>query len=371
MTNEVQGQTTWGDMADNDEDPKQSHDDTVILPPPKTTVDENGVRTTIAYVMEKSKVDGKEVTKYFRTLRKSRQITIKKKRSKATLARAGKMSKFGALAGKSQGPEKGITDQRFDEIYFIFEHEKGKEKEVKEEKQEVRSSIITCKNCGGAHWTNRCPNKTSALDDSNAAAGTDGFTVVGGRKTGARTGSYVPPGMRAAAASGGGGGGTGGLHDDSEPTIRISNIPENATQDDMNQLLRKFHSNRVRLARRNYPPYGNRGFAFVSFSTVQDAYTAMVKLTGHKYGHMVLTAEWSDNYKKRYPKGVPVTAEMKKIAQAPMRASRYAARSTGYGSSGRGGGGSYRQGGGYGSRAGSGGGWRSRGDSRGGRGGYR
>lgn len=329
----------WADIADEEEDnSREIGDDLIVLPPPKITVDEHGVRTTIAYVAEKSIVGGKEVITYYRTLRKSRQVTIKRKRSKAALARAGKLSKFGALQGKPQGPEKGITDQTFDEIYFVFEHEKGQQNEVKEvEQKTVRSSIIKCKNCGGAHWTNRCPEKQNSTLANNTDGGPGGLRTSG-LDSNRRPGAYIPPNMR----GGGGGGGRGGPHDDSDPTIRISNIPENATQDDMNQLLRPFHMNKLRLAKKSYHETGNRGFAFVTFDTIQDAYTAMVKLTGHRYGHMVLNAEWSDNYKKKYPKGVPITDEMRRIAQAPLK-KRYDSRRS-YGRS------SYDSQGGYGRR---------------------
>jgi len=340
----------WGDMADQEDVAREISDDVIVLPPPKTTVDDSGVRTTIAYEAEKVMVNGKEIIKYFRTIRKYREVSIKKKRSKAALARAGKLSKFGALQGKSQGPEKGITDQRFDEIYFEFEHEKGQQKEVKEVEQvAVRSSIIQCKNCGGAHWTNRCPEKSASANKTGA-----GPAGPSASDTGRRPGAYIPPNRR------GGGGGGAGPHDDNEPTIRISNIPENATQDDMNQLLRPFHMNRLRLAKK-YQESGNRGFAFVTFSTIQDAYTAMVKLTGHRYGHMVLKAEWSDNFKKNNPNGVKITDEMKRIAQGPLRKTFSSSRSYGrrsYESQGgysrrddnrRGGGGNFRDrdGGGY------------------------
>jgi len=337
----------WGDMAEKDDDLKEPADDLIVLPPPESRVTEDGIRTTVAYFAEKTKVDGKEVVTYFRTLRKSREVTIKKKRSKAALARAGKLSKFGALQGKSQGPEKGITTQGFDEIYFEFEHEKGKKDENKEDKQQAKSSIINCKNCGGAHWTNRCPNRH--LGPSSMMAGGDNRGGYQGSNKGPNT--YVPPGMRNR-------GGGGGPHDDNDPTIRISNIPENATQDDMRQLLRKFHFNKLRLARKTYAPSGNRGFAFVTFTTIQDAYTAMVKLTGHKYGHMVLKAEWSDNYKKKHPRGVPVSDEIKARANAPMPADRRY-QSRGYSRYNRGGGGGYRDRGG-GNRYRSGGGGFSR-----------
>jgi len=347
----------WGDMAENFDDMKggEPADDLIILPPPESNVTEDGVRTTVAYVAEKTKVDGKEIVKYFRTRRKSREVTIKKKRSKAALARAGKLSKFGALQGKSQGPEKGITTQGFDEIYFEFAHEKGKKDEVKEETSQTRSSIINCKNCGGNHWTNRCPNKHMG----SSMAGGDYRGGYQDSKT--RPNAYVPPGMR--------GSGGGGPHDDNDPTIRISNIPENATQEDMKQLLRQFHFNKLRLAKKTYAPSGNRGFAFVTFTTIQDAYTAMVKLTGHKYGHMVLKAEWSDNYKKKYPKGVPVSDEIKKRAQAPMPVTRrYGMRGNSRYNS-YGGGDRYRSGG-Y--RAGGGGGGYRGGDRyRSGGGGFR
>jgi len=358
----------WGDMED---DLQEVADDVVVLPPPKTSVDENGVRTTIAYVSEKSMVDGKEVIKYFRTVRKSRNVTLKKKRSKAAIARAGKLSKFGALAGKSQGPEKGITDHLFDEIYFEFEHEKGKKVEEKEVKTQSKS-IISCNVCGGAHWTNKCPNR-ALLADKMDSGRTD---LKSGIQDSGRSKSYVPPNKRAGASSGD----RGGPHDDNDPTIRISNIPENATQDDMNQLLRPFHINKLRLAKKNYEPYGNRGFAFVTFNSIKDAYVAMMKLTGHKYGHMILKAEWSDNYKKNHPKGVPITEEMKKAAQEPVRKS-YSFRSGGGGWRGRGGGGyrdrdrgdsGYRGGGGrFGGGGGGYSGSRSGGYSGGRGGGYR
>merc|ERR1719461_29935 len=87
--------------------------------------------------------------------------------------------------------------------------------------------------------------------------------------------------------------------------IRISNIPEYASQDDIRTLLRNFSHKKLRLARQRGNQGGNRGFAFVTFHTIGDAYVCMQKLNNHRYGYMVLKVEWSDNYKKKHPNGRP------------------------------------------------------------------
>merc|ERR1719461_342514 len=94
--------------------------------------------------------------------------------------------------------------------------------------------------------------------------------------------------------------------------IRISNIPEQASQDDMRTLLRNFSHKKLRLAKQRGGQGGNRGFAFVTFHTIGDAYVCMQKLNNHRYGYMVLKVEWSDNYKKKFPNRRPPISEKDK-----------------------------------------------------------
>lgn len=83
---------------------------------------------------------------------------------------------------------------------------------------------------------------------------------------------------------------------ESTPTIRILDIPTNTTFQDLLQLVSIFHSKRIKLPRDQEGQAENRGFAFVTFDSHDDALRAKETLNKHAYGTNILHAEWSRNY---------------------------------------------------------------------------
>lgn len=147
--------------------------------------------------------------------------------------------------------------------------------------------------------------------ENTEAEAADGWTQVGsggGGGGGGGGGKYVPPSARggssmggkslsalAASAPGEGGGGGGKSFGDNrdQNTIRVTNISEDTTEADLQELFQPFgRISRVYLAK-DKETMMSRGFAFVSFVHREDAARAMDKLQGHGYDHLILKLEWA------------------------------------------------------------------------------
>lgn len=169
-------------------------------------------------------------------------------------------------------------------------------------------------------------------NEGGGAGGDDGWTQVGsggGGAGGAAAGGakYVPPSARgggggagggagmggkslaALAASAGGGDGGGGPGDRrsndnrDQNTIRVTNISEDTTEADLQELFSTFgRISRVYLAK-DKETMQSRGFAFVSFIHQQDAAMAFAKLQGHGYDHLILKLEWARPSAPKDPAG--------------------------------------------------------------------
>lgn len=140
--------------------------------------------------------------------------------------------------------------------------------------------------------------------EPGAGGGEDGWTQVGAGATGNK---YVPPSARGGAAGMAGkslsalaanapeGGGMGDRRNDNrdQNTIRVTNISEETTEADLQELFQPFgRISRVYLAK-DKETMQSRGFAFVSFMNREDAARAMEKLQGHGYDHLILKLEWA------------------------------------------------------------------------------
>ena len=98
------------------------------------------------------------------------------------------------------------------------------------------------------------------------------------------SGRYVPPAKRAGATAT-----TTRRFEDS--TVRVSNLPEVATEDDLRELFGHCgHVMRVYLAR-DWETGRSKCFAFVSFEDRRDAEEAARKINGHGYLNLILNVE--------------------------------------------------------------------------------
>lgn len=104
-------------------------------------------------------------------------------------------------------------------------------------------------------------------------------------------GKYVPPSVKRAAAAAAAGGSS--RYDDGGVSVRVSNLPDEATEDDLQFLFRKVGLiQRTFLAR--YHSGESKGFGFVRFATETDAQKAIDQFNGLVWDNLVLSVELSD-----------------------------------------------------------------------------
>ena len=76
-------------------------------------------------------------------------------------------------------------------------------------------------------------------------------------------------------------------------TVRVSNLPEEATDNDLMELFKPFGTvNRVFLAKDKNKQI-SRGFAFVTFMNKDDAQRAIWGVNDYGYNHLILKVEWA------------------------------------------------------------------------------
>ena len=129
------------------------------------------------------------------------------------------------------------------------------------------------------------------------AAGWTQVGVGGASAAGAAAGGkYVPPSARAGALATRMGGAAAFVPErrtDDLNTIRVTNLSENTTEADLQDLFQRFgRISRVYLAK-DKETMQSRGFAFVSFVNKDDAAKAMDELQGFGYDHLILKLEWA------------------------------------------------------------------------------
>ena len=131
------------------------------------------------------------------------------------------------------------------------------------------------------------PRKGGLYDPSLENKMKDGSETIGGG-----AGKYVAPGMR-----GGGGGGQREDRDDSN-TLRVTNISEDASERDLQELFKRFGPiSRIFLAK-DKETGQSRGFAYVTYIRREDAQSAMNALDGYGYDHLILKVEWAEKSNK-------------------------------------------------------------------------
>lgn len=134
-------------------------------------------------------------------------------------------------------------------------------------------------------------------DGGWTTVGSGGGAAAGGGPGGAGAGGgkYVPPSQRGlgGAAAAAGSGFAPQRRTDDLNTIRVTNLSENTTEADLQDLFQRFgRISRVYLAK-DKETLQSRGFAFVSFVSKEDAAKAMEELQGFGYDHLILKLEWA------------------------------------------------------------------------------
>ncbi|KIY66461.1 translation initiation factor 3 RNA-binding subunit [Cylindrobasidium torrendii FP15055 ss-10] len=277
--------TSWADDVDELEAPQKISD----------SIDENGIRTVVEYLIND---EGKKV----KVTRKTRRV-LQKATVAPQIAQRQKWSKFGAEKNNKPGPDRATTTVGENVQLKLSIGNKASEVDTKEDDQ-VKKKLaasgagkVTCRTCKGDHFTAKCPYKDTlgVLDTANAPPEEDG---AGGEPSAAPPapatgGKYVPPSQRLGARGAGEAMRGAGNNRDDLPTLRVTNVSEDTQENDLRELFTRFgRVVRVYIGRDRETGAG-KGFAFISFEEKAHAQKAMEKIHGLGYDNLILNVQWS------------------------------------------------------------------------------
>ncbi|KZS93166.1 translation initiation factor 3, RNA-binding subunit [Sistotremastrum niveocremeum HHB9708] len=289
MATETIQKTSWADDVDNELEHSKVED----------FVDENGIRTIIEY---KTNEDGKKI----KVTRKIKR-TLRKSLVNHSVAERKTWAKFGGEKGNAPGPDRSTTTVGEEVFLKLSVGNKSAEPE-KTEEQVMKANLakagkVTCRLCKGDHFTAKCPYKDSLAGlDELAAPADDTLAPLDGPMPGIGAtagGKYVPPSMRAGAGRGAGESMYRSGNRDDLPTLRVTNVSEDTTDNDLRDLFGTFgRVARVYIGRDRETGIG-KGYAFVSFEDRAVAQKAMDKVHGMGYDNLILNCQWSQPREQR------------------------------------------------------------------------
>ena len=126
-------------------------------------------------------------------------------------------------------------------------------------------NVVTCKHCGGNHWSMKCKHKSEKLKQND-------------NKPISNNGKYVPKFKRNGEKP----------IDKNINTIRISNISDNADEQDIRDLFYNYG----RITRLYY---NQKGFAFLTYSEKNACEKAIEGVNGHPYDYLILSVEMAES----------------------------------------------------------------------------
>ena len=313
------GKTRWGDDADSSDDEEpQLQESTggvaapssetggsgsggITVPPTHTSrIDSKGIKVVTSY-----RVDPANSQRLLKTTTKIK-VTYDKVKENVAVAARRKWKKFGQAAIDED--QSNVTIQSRDDIFM-----EDPNADVDIQDEDATKAISGNLNAFWAKQNLRNLQRKYDVDGDDAGkepGAEDGWTQVGaggsapsGSGGGGGGGKYVPPSARGGSSMGGkslsalaaAAPGEGPSRNDNrdQNTIRVTNISEDTTEADLQELFQPFgRISRVYLAK-DKETMQSRGFAFVSFVHREDAARAMDKLQGHGYDHLILKLEWA------------------------------------------------------------------------------
>jgi len=277
----------WGDVlddSDEEEVPQQQTTSTgglVIPPTHKSRIDSKGIQIVTSY-----RANPANAQQLMKTVTKVRVSTQKVKEAKSVQERR-KWAKFGeALKDESAEGGQRSTIQSKDDIFI---EDPNADTDLQDE--DPTTAIAGNLNEFWAKQQRRqLERKYDVAGEEGDGGAAGGWTQVGAGGAAANPGKYIPPSARAAMAAGGV---KPERRTDDLNTIRVTNISENTTEADLQDLFKSFgRISRVYLAK-DKETFQSRGFAFVSFVNKDDAARAMETLQGFGYDHLILKLEWA------------------------------------------------------------------------------
>ncbi|GAA5867374.1 hypothetical protein JCM5296_005460 [Sporobolomyces johnsonii] len=263
--------------------------ETQDFPPRQESTDKDGITTIVEYRLND---EGKKV----KVTRKIKRTLVKTAVNHVVAERMG-WAKFGQEKGAAPGPHSATTTVGENVRLRIQAGGIKKDEPAEDPMANMRAQLadkkVTCRYCSGDHFTARCPYKDTlgaALGEGEEAPPSDVPASDDPSAVRAAGGKYVPPSMRAGAK---GVGESMNRGRDDYPTLRVTNLSEDARDDDLWELFGRFGKiNRIYVGKDQETGLC-KGFGFVSFESRSDAEAAMKKVHGLPYDHLILQVQWS------------------------------------------------------------------------------
>ncbi|KAK9454498.1 eukaryotic translation initiation factor 3 subunit G-domain-containing protein [Dipodascopsis uninucleata] len=274
-------------------------DDDNGFPTPLETTNPDGTKTVISYRVNPETGKKVKVTQKIKT-------TVVKERVNSAVAERRRWAKFGMERGARPGPDVKTTSVGENLPLKLVIGWKEEEVKVNPKEQAARVKAITCRTCGGEHFTSRCPFKDRfasadvAADDSLSSTprmSTPEPSAAASATSGPVKSAYVPPHLRnrAGGAPGRGEGEKMGSYRDRDDnaTLRVSNISEDATEEDLARLFERYgRIARVYLAK-DRETGRPKGYAFINYYDVHAAEVAYKRMDGYGFDNLILRVEFS------------------------------------------------------------------------------
>ncbi|CAH8679224.1 unnamed protein product [Schistosoma haematobium] len=164
-------------------------------------------------------------------------------------------------------------------------------------KTKLGEPVIVCNYCKGGHFTRTCPYKSDMeamqLLQEQLRAKTEPTEETAKELQNDRSGRYIPPSLRGDAANTSGSSMSTDKRPFDENTVRVTNLPPDTTADELKSVFSAFgHVVRIYPAKDKLTQQ-NRGFAFISFRTAEEAKSAIYGVNGLRHNHVVLKVDWA------------------------------------------------------------------------------
>lgn len=190
------------------------------------------------------------------------EITIPKK-----VAERRKWAKFGVSKGLPPGHDTASTNRVYDEVFFEFTNNNKIVDDTENTELGIlgntNKNVVTCKHCGGNHWSIKCKNKHDKLKTDNKDTPNN---------------KYVPKFKRDGEKP----------RNKNRNTIRISNISDNADEQDIRDLFYNY-------GRITKLYYNKTGFAFLTYSELNSCEKAIEAVNGYPYDYLILSVEMAES----------------------------------------------------------------------------
>lgn len=268
----------------------------------------DGVQTVVEY---RRNADGKQV----KVTRRIKRTLISTKVNHFVAERKN-WHKFGLEKNAAPGPNSGTTSIGANvQVKLTAGATKEPEPDPTEAMREkLANKRVQCRLCKGDHYTARCPYRDTLEaipgaggdvpdSDTVAAAAAAGVSLtkeaatgkvgsvaaaLGGAGGGSR---YKPPSLRSGAVPSSGMGGP--TQRDETATLRVTNLSEDAEEEDLRDLFRYYGRVTRIFVGRDRETGLCKGFAYVNFEDRASADLARQKLDGYPYNNLILSCQWS------------------------------------------------------------------------------